>query len=384
MRVSWSGTKRRAETMLPTGLALERRFPRLVGMLPRLPLVVAPTPVHALDGLGARLGRAGLWIKRDDRSGHGYGGNKPRKLEFLLGSALLEGRRSVLTFGALGSHHGLATAIAARTVGLRTILVLLPQPVTASVRRTLLLAHGYGAELHFAPGIARAALTTVRLVARGARRRDVPAIIPPGGSSVAGVLGYVDAALELAEQVDAGALPAPDTVFVPLGTGGTAAGLLLGFALAGLRTRVVAVLVTDILPPTPERLLRLARAAGRRLRRLDPTIPEITLGVDDVAIVRTQLGAGYGRSTRAAAVAAELMERSEGIALDATYSAKCLAALLHAAREPRYAGRPLLFWNTYSSIDPAAGLATLPDPSALPPAFARFFREAEPVAPAEA
>jgi hypothetical protein len=78
--------------------------------------------------------------------------------------------------------------------------------------------------------------------------------------------------------------------------------------------------------------------------------------------------------TIARTVAAELMERSEGIGLDATYSAKCLAALLHAAREPRYAARPLLFWNTYSSIDPAAGLATLPHPAALPPAFTQFFR----------
>jgi D-cysteine desulfhydrase len=381
--MSWSGKRRRAETIVPTGLALERRFPRLVGMLPRLPLVVAPTPVHALDGLGARLGRGDLWIKRDDQSGRCYGGNKPRKLEFLLGSALLRGRRSVLTFGPLGSHHGLATAIAAQTVGLRSILVLVPQPVTASVRRTLLLAHGYGAELHFAPGIARAALATMYLVARGTRGRDVPAIIPPGGSSVAGVLGYVDAALELAEQVAAGALPEPDAVFVPLGTGGTTAGLMLGFALAGLRTRVVAVLVTDILPPTPERLLRLARGAARRLHRLDPTIPEVALGRDDVTIVGTQLGAGYGRSTRAATVAAELMQLSEGIALDATYSAKCLAALLHAAREPRDTGRPLLFWNTYSSIDPAAGLTTLPDPTALPPAFAQFFRDPDGAPPAE-
>jgi len=108
-----------------------------------------------------------LWVKCDDRSGPLYGGNKPRKLEFLLGEARRRGRRSVLTFGGIGTHHGLATAICARQAGLRTILVLIPQPVTDHVRRNLLLDHAYGAELHLVPSVIAAAATAVALRFRG-------------------------------------------------------------------------------------------------------------------------------------------------------------------------------------------------------------------------
>jgi len=136
-------------------LALERRFPRLAGRLDRLHLTTLPTRVEPLRVLGDALG-ADLWIKRDDVSAEWYGGNKPRKLEFLLGAVLRRGYGSVLTFGPLGTHHGLATTIAARIIGLPTILVLVPQPVTPAVRHALLLDHAYGAELHLATSVSRA------------------------------------------------------------------------------------------------------------------------------------------------------------------------------------------------------------------------------------
>ena len=355
-------------------LALTRRFPALAA-LPRHALTHLPTPVAPLDRLAAARGLGPLWIKRDDVSCALYGGNKPRKLEWLLGAARARGRRAVITFGGIGTHHGLATALCARDAGMGCVLVLLPQPLTAHVRRTLLLHHASGAELHLAHSVAGVAVTALRRCAVGLAGGAPLAIIPTGGTSALGAVGYVNAGLELADQVRAGALPEPAAVFVPLGSGGTVAGLLLGLRLAGLRAPVVGVLVTDILPPSPRRLLALARATLRHLRALDPTLPDVPLSPADLRIERTQLGPGYGAVTDAGVAAQRLFAECEGVALETTYTAKAAAALLELAARPAWHGLPLLFWNTYSSIDPAAGLARLPDWHELPPPFHQFFLE---------
>lgn len=362
-------------------LALERHFPALAGVLPRVELTVLPTPVERLERLGAATGGAAeLWIKRDDRSGTRYGGNKPRKLEFVFGDALVRGKRSVLTFGGIGSNHALATAVCARALGLRCILVLLWQPVTDHVRHCLLLYGAAGAELHYAPGVGPVAARAAMVCAREAARGQVPYVIPAGGTSVRGTLGYVNAALELREQIAAGAMPEPDWIFVPLGSGGTVAGLLAGLGLAGLRSRVAAVLVTDIRPPDARQLARLANAAAATLRARDPGVPAVTVSPADVCIVRGYLGDRYGAPTEAARRARDLMADREGIRLETTYTAKCLAALLDAVRLPTYRGTTILFWNTFSSVDPTPHLGPLPSPAALPPAFRRFFEG--PVVPA--
>ncbi len=350
-------------------LPLFRRWPGLAARVPRLPLTTLPTPVERLAALGRERGIPELWIKRDDLSGRLYGGNKPRKLEFLLGAAQARGRRSVITVGGIGTHHGLATAVCARSAGMRTILVLLPQPVTPHVRRCLLLDHALGAELPLANGPAGVAVRAVQLIARGWLRGDPPAAIPTGGTSALGTLGYVNAALELAEQVHAGLLPEPDDIFVPLGSGGTVAGLLLGCALAGLKSRVTGVLVTDILPPSPARLARIARACARRLA---PDVPAVAIDGHDLRVERGWVGAGYGAPTPEAEEARALLERLEHVTLETTYTAKCLAALLRLADTDAYRGRRLLFWNTFSGIDPGAALGPLPDERALPPEFQRL------------
>lgn len=355
-------------------LALERSCPGIAARLSRYPLTVLPTPVHLLGRLSEARDIASLWIKRDDQSAGLYGGNKPRKLEWLLGDVLHRGRRSVLTFGGLGTHHGLATAICARNAGLRTILVLVPQLVTEGVRRNLLLDQAFGAELHLASGVVHAGATALRRLARGAIRGDLPALIPTGGSSPLGTVGYVNAALEIALQVKAGELPEPDWIFVPLGSGGTVAGLLAGLQLAGLKSRVAAVLVTDILPPSSGRILHLARGALRRMRRVWPDLPRVQPDVASLRILRGHVGAGYGAVTEEALHARALLEDLEGIHLETTYTAKCLAAILDVASHDDYRGRNLLFWNTYSSIDPSVRVR-LPDPSELPIAFHRFFAE---------
>jgi D-cysteine desulfhydrase len=335
--------------------------------LPRVPLTTLPTPVAPLERLAHASGIASLWIKRDDVSGTLYGGNKPRKLELLLGAARARGRRRVLTFGAIGTHHGLATAVCARAAGLDTTLVLVPQPVTPHVQRCLLLLHACGAELHLASGVLDAARRALALLARGRLRGEPLETIPTGGTSSLGALGYVNAGLELVEQVRSGLLPEPAAIFVPLGSGGTVAGLVTGLRVGGLASRVVGVLVTDIMPPTAGRLLRLARAC---LGRLDRVARRIVLSADDFEIERRFIGAGYGAVTPEGEAAGRMAVQQEGVLLDHTYTAKCLAALLHHGASPALRGRPLLFWNTFSSVEPAV-VPSLP--ASLPAAFQRFF-----------
>jgi D-cysteine desulfhydrase len=354
-------------------LALERAFPALRGHVPRVVLTDLPTRVHRLPALSAAVGTADIWVKRDDESGRLYGGNKPRKLEFVLADALAAGKRSVLTFGGIGTHHGLATAICARAVGLRAILLLLKQPVTEHVRRGLLLDLAAGAELHYAPTVARLGARTLRVCAREIARGQAPYVVPAGGSSAHGVVGYVNAALELREQIQAGALPEPAWIFVALGTGGTVAGLVAGLRLAELRSRVAAVLVTDIRPPTPTSLARMGTKSWSLVRRWAPGLPDLTLAAGDFRILESSLGAGYGAPTEAARQARDTLERLEGLHLETTYTAKCVAGMLEALRSGEHDGGPVLFWHTYSSAAPTSHLGPLPEYQRLPRVFHQFF-----------
>jgi D-cysteine desulfhydrase len=357
---------------MPPGLALFRRFPGLAERLPRRPLLTGPTPVSRATGPGgAAPDGVELWIKHDERSTPVYGGNKPRKLEFVIGDALARGARRLVTSGGLGTNHGLATALLGREAGLATTLLLVHQPVTDAVRRQLLLLHAAGARLRYGGGLAGAVREGVLELMRDVWAGERPCIVPTGGSSPRGNLGFVSAGLELAEQVKAGELPEPERVFVPVGTGGTLVGLVVGLRLAGLRTRGVGVLVTDILPPSPARLARQANATVRLLRRHAPECDALRIAPGDFDWVADQVGPGYGAPTPAAreAVAAAA---GMGLTLETTYTGKALAALREAA-DRGILGGPTLFWNTYSAVDVAAALAPLPEPSELPAAFQRFF-----------
>lgn len=352
--------------------ALLRRHPAL-RELPRAPFVTAPTRVEPLALPGAPPGAC--FVQRDDRSCPLYGGNKPRKLEFVLGAALARRARRLVTSGGIGTHHGLATAILGRSLGMTTTVVCVPQPLTGHVRDQLDAMLAFGAEIHFARGVPGVAAHILITLAHARLAGERPLLVPTGGSSGLGDVGYVAAAFELAEQVAAGALPAPAEVYVPLGTGGTLSGLALGLALAGLRTRVVGVLVTDILPPGARRVRALARATLARLRRLDRTLPDVALGGDAFEIVRTQLGPGYGAATDAGREALAVA-RDTGLALETTYTAKCLAELLARLRDGR-ARTPALFWNTYNSIDYRAQAPAGPGLEALPASLRAWMARAE-------
>lgn len=328
-------------------LALFRAWPELRDRLPRHPFIDEPTPVESLELDGLPRGR--VFVKRDDLSCRLYGGNKPRKLEFVIGRALEFGAARLVTTGGIGSHHGLATTVLGRSVGLATTLVLVPQPRTPEVEETLALDLAFGAEIIRTTGVTGAGVKVAAILARSLLRGELPYYVWTGGSTTLGNLGLVSAAFELAEQVMDGVLPRPAEIHLPVGSGGTIAGLVLGLALAGLDINVRGVLTTDILPPSPRRLARMARASLRILRRHAPKIPALEIDAARFVIDTSQLGPGYGAPTPAACAAREAAAQ-HGLQLDTTYSAKCLAALQVRARSGALPAGPILFWNTYNSV----------------------------------
>lgn len=349
---------------LPTQLGregpprLRARFGPL--RLAHVPLGELPTRVEPLEALSAG---AEVWVKRDDLTSAAYGGNKPRKLELLLGEALARGRERVVTFGAYGSHHALATAIHGRRVGLAVRLELFPQPITPHVARQLRCDQAAGAELSAVPFAAALplAIGAHTLLARSGE------VIPAGGSSPLGTIGFVEAGLELAAQLAAGELPAPDLIVVAGGTCGTAAGLALGLDLAGLAAppRIVAVRVVPRLMCNARVIARLRARCLARLQEAGlPAAAAQGAGRTQVEVDPLELGRGYGVETPAACVARERFAAA-GLALEPTYTAKAAAALLRWAEGPGR-GRRVLYWHTLNGAD-LAPLAARADVAALPP-----------------
>jgi D-cysteine desulfhydrase len=326
--------------------------------LERVALGEGPTPVRELGHLGEARGVAPVWIK-DDGAYSRFGGNKARKLEWLLADARRRGKRTILTGGALGTNHGLACALFARRLGIRTVLVLAPQPDTEHVRRQLGRMRASGAELHLVRGVRRAfALSAWLMLRRATPPLNLPYLILPGGSVPLGCVGYVEAAIELAEQVRAGEVPEPSHVVVALGSGGTAAGLVAGLKLAGLRSRVVGVLVNDLIRVDERRVTTLARRTLRLLRKRGATVPRLDVSDADLDVEQGWLGAGYGHPTAEAERAMELLAEREAVVLDPVYTAKAVAALLELNRGGAFGSGPVLYWHTYGSPDPRPVPAT--------------------------
>jgi len=332
--------------------------------------------VDRWERLGAEAGIARLYVKRDDISGEAYGGNKVRKLEFLLARATALGATSVLTFGAAGSNHALATAIYARQLGMEAISMMVPQQNSPNVRRNLLRGLAAGATLRLFGGRKMVSAATIEEIAsRFSAGKGRPFVIPAGGSAPLGVVGFVNAAFELRAQVEAGLIPEPDRIYVASGTMGTCVGLLLGLAAAGLRSRVVAVRVTTAPYTTPEKARRLyARTLGL-LRRADRDFPAIPFPESRFTLRDEFLGEGYARPTEAGTVALRRLDDLEGVALEGTYTGKALACLLADGASGALENETILFWNTYNSQSQADAIKNL-DYYQLPEGFHRYFQEA--------
>jgi len=316
------------------------RFPGLT--LEHVALGSGPTPVRRLDGL-EELAGVDLWLKDESRYGDGgWGGNKVRKLEWIIPEAHRRGVRTLFTVGGIGTHWGLACALYGRERGLRTVLGLVDQPVDDHVRAQLARLEASGAELHRFRTARRLRLAAPWLILKNVRGRRLPWYLPAGGSNAVGALGYVETALELADQVRRGALPEPATIVVPVGSGGTAAGLAVGLRLGGLHSRVFGVVVNDSFPLDAPVIARLAnRTADLLAARGAEALPSIE--PDDLDARFDWLGATYGdptpASTRMVAAAARA-----GLELEPVYTGKALAAVADLADT---LPGPVLWLNTH-------------------------------------
>lgn len=325
---------------------LFRRHPELEGRIPWTRLGEWPTPVsrieEAPEGFGGQL-----WVKHDDRSSPIYGGNKVRKLEYLLADARARDCGRVITTGVVGSHHCLATAVHGRRMGMPVTLVVFPQPDTDHSREVAALNEAWADQVRHCGSFATQPFAEAAV--RWRHRREQPYVIPGGGSNALGALGYVGGALELADQVASGELPRPDTITVAAGTLGTLAGLAIGAAMTNLTDRLVGVRIVPAVVGNELVLARLVEGAVRLLESAGIRAPEPRLVMENVELAGDWLGAGYGEPTewgdRATAWFAP-----RGLPLDPSYTAKTAAALLDRLKGVDNGVH--LYWHTLSSVLP--------------------------------
>ncbi len=310
---------------------------------PRLALGTLPTPLVEAPRLRAELGCGPLRIKRDDLAGFGIAGNKTRPLEYLLGDAQAHGVDVLVTGGGPDSNFVAAAAMAARVAGIDCELVVWGGAAPHHPTPNLALAEAAGARL-VPLGDDRRERVDVVVAERAAELRAAgrrPLAVPRGGSTPVGAAGFARAAAELLDQcvrLD-GAFPA--SVVLPLGSGGSTAGLLVGLAAAGADTRVLAVSVSRPPEEITPKVLDLARACAAALGTAPPR--------EDRLEVVDHRGPGFGRASAADRDAAATVLRTEGLLLDDTYGAKAFAVALGRLRSgPGHEGRsgPVVLWHT--------------------------------------
>jgi len=302
---------------------------------PRHELLEGPTPIQHLPRLSAHLGGANIYVKREDLTGLGGGGNKLRKLEFLIGEALALGADTIMTVGARQSNHARLTAAAAARVGLQCELVL-----TRTVPRSdhdymengnVLLDSLFGAHVHDLPGSANALqFAEQRANALRAQGRNVY-VCPLGGSSPVGCLGYADCAAEIMDQSRAAKLSF-DRIVIPNGSGGMHAGLIAGFVALGQDPSSVAGFT--VYGDAAHAHATTLDKANQTLQLIDPNL---RVNQSDVSIDEAQLGQGYGIPTDGMRAAVRLLASMEGLLLDPVYSGKAFAGLVEGVRNGKYA-----------------------------------------------
>ena len=325
----------------------------LLARLPRTSLGFYPTPLHKLERLSAELG-VNIYLKRDDLSGVStFGGNKMRKLEYLLGDALAQGSDTVFTYGATQSNHAMQTVAAACKCGLHPVLYLVSvvEPDKETLRANLLLDYIYGAEVHIVqmePGeeeadaearsFAMGAEHVGRLRAEGKHPYDVPM----GGASPVGSVGLAGGFVELEEQCAAAGIK-PDYLYHASGTGGTLAGLAAGRALLGAGMRIVSVAVS---PKDEGYEARTADLANRALGVIG-TSSDVRVSAEDLQVERGYFAPGYEIPNEWGNAAIRRLARTEGVLMDTVYSGKAFGGLLdHIERGVVPQGSTVVFWHT--------------------------------------
>jgi len=309
--------------------------------IPRVHLANLPTAVEEAPRLAAELGWPRLLVKRDDNTGLALGGNKARKLEYLMAEARDIGAQVVLTCGGAQSNHARMTAAAARKLGMECILFL-TDPMPERFEGNLLLDAVLGAEIRFLPGVTYEQLerTMASEEARLISHARIPYVIPVGGSTPLGALGYVNAVRETAEQLKELGAENADIV-IALGSGGTLAGLVLGCYLFLPEARPIGISVSRAADQARARVVRIANEAAKL----------VGIGhepdVERMAIYDRYIGEAYGIPTQEGKEAILLAARTEGLILDPVYTGKAMAGLIDLVRKGEIGReRPVLFWHT--------------------------------------
>jgi D-cysteine desulfhydrase family pyridoxal phosphate-dependent enzyme len=323
-----------------------------IGSQPRFRLAALPTPLQELRNLRQELGgkerSPRILMKRDDLTGLAFGGNKARKLEFLVGDALQQGATVLVTSGAAQSNHARMTAAAARATGLKIALVLTKDRDCPVVQGNLFLDQLFGAEIHwidenpnplFATGAEEAA-KIANLMADLEKRGERPYLIPIGGSSPRGSFGYVTGTLELMTQLfQIG--EAPSRLYYANGSRGTQAGLALGAMMYSAPYRIYGIAVSGGEPEKTQRAIRIASEAAQILGSRSQVTAE------DLINDENYIGPGYGIATPGCLEAIRLLACCEGILLDPVYTGKAMAGMIgHIRRGDIGSGETIIFLHT--------------------------------------
>lgn len=300
---------------------------------PRSRFCHLPTPLEPLDGLTRLLGGPRLLVKRDDCTGLAFGGNKTRKLEFLVAEAIAAGADTLVTAGGVQSNHCRQTAAAAARHGLACDLVLSRNVArnTPFYDRTgnVLLDRMFGAALHFVPGDSKPDEELERVAEAVRARGGQPFIMPIGGSTPTGALGYVGCAHEILQQTEAMGIVI-DAIVHCTGSGATQAGLLVGLAGAGADIPVIGISVAEPREVIEPRVRELTAETARKVGLRVPPVP------DHVEVLDDYVGPGYGLPSEAMREAVDLSARLDGLLLDPVYSGKAMAGLIGLVRQARF------------------------------------------------
>ena len=309
---------------------------------PRVRLAHLPTPLEPLPRLSEALG-VELWIKRDDCTGLAGGGNKTRKLEFLLGDAFEQGADTLVTQGAVQSNHVRQTAAAAAAHGLQCEVILEERTGSKATdyvhNGNVLMDRLFGAGIRFVDGGSDMPAELEKTAAEVRARGDRPYVIPGGGSNAIGALGYVDCAREIVVQADELDLPI-DRIVTATGSAGTHAGLVAGLAVMGADIPVLGIGVRAPKPKQEANVLKLAQETAVLLGRPDAVTDAMVVADCDY------VGEGYGLIDAAVIEALKLAARTDGIVLDPVYTGKAMKGLIALARAGRFKDETVVFLHT--------------------------------------
>ncbi len=309
---------------------------------PRVRLAHLPTPLEPAPRLSEALG-VEIWIKRDDCTGLAGGGNKTRKLEFLLGDAMEQGADTLVTQGAVQSNHVRQTAAAAAAHGLKCEIILEERTGSTATDYTrngnVLLDRLFGATIRTVPGGADM-VAELEATAEAVRRKSgKPYIIPGGGSNPIGALGYVDCAREIVVQADELDMQI-DRIVTATGSAGTHAGLVAGLAVMGADIPVLGIGVRAPKAKQEQSVLKLAQETAALLGRPDAVTEAMVVADCDY------VGAGYGLIDQAVIEALTLAARTDGLVLDPVYTGKAMKGLIALARAGRFENETVVFLHT--------------------------------------